>query len=215
VVRETLAREENAFNETLDRGLELFEAEAARAGGGLSGEFAFKLYDTFGFPPDLTRLLCDERGLGLDMERFEALMEEQRERARAARASAVVRALDLATNASTTFTGDLGDADRARVLEVHRQDDLAFVITDRTPFYAEMGGQAGDTGWLAGADGIEHVVAGVQQIGKARAHLVEAAAAPAAGDEVELRVDPARRRPIEAHHTATHLLHWALHEVVG
>ena len=103
-VKEVLTREEASFNETLDRGLELFDAETASAGK-VTGEFAFKLYDTYGFPVDLTALLAEERGLDIDMERFNRLMEEQRDRARAARKSEVVRALDLKTDAVTDFTG--------------------------------------------------------------------------------------------------------------
>ena len=216
-IKETLAREENAFNETLDRGMEMFEAEVRRLGGTgtLPAEFAFQLYDTFGFPVDLTQLLCEERGLGLDMARIEGLMEEQRERARAAQKTSVVRALDVATDATTAFTGHDQDTSEAVVLEVHRQDDVLFVITDRTPFYAEMGGQVGDTGTLAKADGAVYPVVSVQQIGNARAHVVAGDAPVAPGERVTLALDVARRRPIEAHHTATHLLHWALHEVVG
>ena len=214
-IKETLLREENAFNETLDRGLELFEKETARSPGKLSGDFAFQLYDTFGFPIDLTQLLCEERGLALDMPRFEELMEEQRERSRATQGSVLVRALDVATSAVTGFTGYDEDNTEATVLEVHPQDDALFVITDRTPFYAEMGGQVGDTGTLTLASGEVLPVSAVQQIGNARAHVVPAGSAVQAGDKVLLAIDPARRRPIEAHHTATHLLHWALHEVVG
>jgi alanyl-tRNA synthetase len=214
-IKETLLREENAFNETLDRGLELFEKETARTPGKLSGDFAFQLYDTFGFPIDLTQLLCEERGLALDMPRFEKLMDEQRERSRATQGSVLVRALDVATSAVTEFTGYDEDSGTATVLEIHPQDDALFVITDRSPFYAEMGGQVGDTGTLTLASGEVLPVSAVQQIGNARAHVVPAGAAVQAGDKVLLAIDPARRRPIEAHHTATHLLHWALHEVVG
>jgi len=218
VIKETLQREEASFNETLDRGLDLFEKEVARLAAdqssAISGEFTFQLYDTFGFPVDLTRLLCDERGLTLDMDRFNALMEEQRTRARAARRSETVRALDVSTDAATTFTGFDEDCTESSVLEIHKQDDVLFVITDRTPFYAEMGGQVGDTGTLL-ADGKEYEVSGVQQVGAARAHIVTAEAALAVGDTVKLCLNTTRRRPIEAHHTATHLLHWALHKVVG
>ena len=214
-LRDTLRREENAFNETLDRGLDLFAKEVARNPGSLSGEFAFQLYDTFGFPIDLTQLLCEEQGLQLDMPRFEQRMEEQRERSRGSQGSEIVRALDVATKAVTRFTGYEQDSTTATVLEVHPQDDALFVITDATPFYAEMGGQVGDLGTLATPAGALVAVLGVQQIGQARAHVVAVDTPIAPGDVVTLAIDPARRRPIEAHHTATHLLHWALHEVVG
>ena len=214
-IRVTLEREEASFNETLDRGLKRFEGAVPEVKDHtLSGEVAFELYDTFGFPVDLTQLLCAERDLAVNMTRFEELMEQQRSQARAAHKSEVVRALDLATEAVTAFTGFDTDACEALVLEAHAQDDALFVITDKTPFYAEMGGQAGDTGVLVHR-GVEHPVNAVQQIGRARAHAVPADTVVKAGDTVALRLDFKRRRPIEAHHTATHLLHWALHEVVS
>ena len=214
-VKEVLNREEASFNETLDRGLELFDAETASAGK-VSGEFAFKLYDTYGFPIDLTALLAEERGLDIDMERFNRLMEEQRERARAARKSEVVRALDLKTDAVTEFTGYDVDECAATVLEVSRQGDSLFIITDKTPFYAEMGGQVSDAGLIEIGGESYHVMA-VQQIGNARAHVVEARPGLEVrpGDRVHLSIDAERRRRIEAHHTATHLLHCALHQVVS
>ena len=183
----------------------------------LSGDIAFELYDTFGFPIDLTELLCAERGLKVDMPRFETLMEQQQERSRAAKKSTVVRALEISTDAVTEFTGFDADECEASVLEVHPQDDSLFVITDKTPFYAEMGGQSGDTGTVAAVSNRQAPIpiTGVQQIGKARAIIVTSSSEIKVGDKVVLKVDASRRRPIEAHHTATHLLHWALHEVVS
>jgi alanyl-tRNA synthetase len=214
-VRMTLEREEGSFNETLDRGLKRFEEEVSKLQGKeLPGDVTFELYDTFGFPEDLTELLCSERGIAVDKARFEELMEKQRELGRIARQTSVVRALDISTDAVTAFNGFDADHVEAVVLEVHPQEDHLFVITDRTPFYAEMGGQAGDTGEMI-LGGASIPVTGVQQIGKARAHIVAGSTAVKAGDKVTLKLDPTRRRPIEAHHTATHLLHWALHEVVS
>jgi alanyl-tRNA synthetase len=225
VVRQTLEQEEASFNQTLDRGLKRFE-EASRSVGILptanvgetptllEGDAAFELYDTFGFPIDLTELLCSERGLTVDMQRFEALMAEQQERSRAARKSNIVRALDISTEAVTEFTGFESDSIEATILEIHPQEDALFVITDKTVFYAEMGGQAGDTGFLI-TDDDEFEITGTQQIGKARAHIIAANTPVKVGDAVTLKLDTTRRRPIEAHHTATHLLHWALHEVVS
>ena len=179
-----------------------------------SGENAFELYDTFGFPVDLTELLCTERGMTVDMPRFEELMEQQQERSRAAQKSSVVRALDISSEAVTEFLGFESDECEASVLEIHPQEDSLFVITDKTVFYAEMGGQSGDTGTLNGIP-----VTGVQQIGKARALVISqisnSKSPISPGDKVTLKLDTTRRRPIEAHHTATHLLHWALHEVVS
>ncbi len=193
-----------------------------------SGAIAFELYDTFGFPIDLTELLCAERGLTVDMPRFEKLMEQQQERSRAARKSTVVRALDISTDVVTDFVGfDLNEVE-ATVLEVYEQEDSWLVITDKTPFYAEMGGQAADSG-LMKFYGESPDIIGVVNIGKARgfvlrkdnyAFMQECDDFPKGmhslvGLKVVLEVDTQRRRPIEAHHTATHLLHWALHEVVS
>ena len=213
-IKENLQREESSFNETLDRGLTMFEQEVEGQKDRLSGEFAFKLYDTFGFPSDLTQLLCAERGLKIDMATFEALMERQRELGRNARTQQLVRAADIASEVSTTFTGFEEDESTATALEIHQQEDALLVITDRTPFYVEMGGQLGDQGTLT-AKGINYPVSVVQQLASARAHSLPADAQIAVGDVVTLSIDPNRRRPIEAHHSATHLLHWALHEVVS
>jgi alanyl-tRNA synthetase len=213
-IKETLLREETSFNETLDRGLRLFEEEATKlVSRTFPGAPAFKLYDTFGFPIDLTQLLCTERGLEVDMTGFEKLMEKQKQTARDAQKTQVVAAVEITTDAVTEFVGFEQDCCEATVLEAHDGGDLLWVITDKTPFYAEMGGQVGDTGTLV-VDGKELPVTAVQQIGGARAHGV-ASDAIAPGATVTLKLDTSRRRPIEAHHTATHLLHWALHEVVS
>ena len=212
-VKENLQREEASFNETLDRGLAMFEQEAETTQGSLDGEFAFKLYDTYGFPIDLTQLLCAERGIDVDMKTFEEHMEAQRNRARAARTQQLVRAADIATEASTEFTGFEEDESSATVLELHTQDDALLVITDRTPFYVEMGGQLGDQGTLS-VNGTEYPVSAVQQLSAARAHSLPADAAVEVGDQVTLALDPTRRRPIEGHHRRP-MLHWALHEVVS
>ena len=214
-IKEVLLREETSFNETLDRGLELFDKEVA-ATGKVSGDFAFKLYDTYGFPIDLTALMARERGLEVDSVRFDELMEEQRQRAKAAQKKQVVRALDLKTEQVTEFTGYTEDATTATVTEVHEAEGVLFVITDKTPFYAEMGGQMSDGGTLSlGGDSCP--VIGVQQIGKARAHLISTAdgVTPAVGDTVELQLDVERRRALESHHSATHLLHKALRTLVS
>ena len=214
-IKEVLLREETSFNETLDRGLELFDKEVA-ATGTVSGDFAFKLYDTYGFPIDLTELMARERGLTVDTARFETLMEEQRRRAKAAQKKQVVRALELKTDAVTAFTGYTEDSTTATVTEVHEADDMLFIITDKTPFYAEMGGQVSDGGTLQ-AGGDSAPVLAVQQIGQARAHLIAVAdgVRPAVGESVVLSIDPERRRAIEGHHSATHLLHKALRTLVS
>ena len=214
-IKEVLQREETGFNETLDRGLELFDREVSSAGR-VTGDFAFKLYDTYGFPIDLTELIARERGLSVESARFEELMEEQRRRAKAAQKKQVVRALDLRTDNATAFTGYDEDSTEATVTEVHEADGALFVITDKTPFYAEMGGQVSDSGTLQlGGDSV--AVIGVRQIGGARAHLISAADGlrPAVGDRVLLSIDTAVRRAIENHHSATHLLHRALRRLIS
>ena len=214
-IKEVLLREETSFNETLDRGLELFDKEVA-ASGKVSGDFAFKLYDTYGFPIDLTALMARERGLEIDTARFDELMEEQRRRAKAAQKKQVVRALDIKTDCVTEFVGYTEMTCEATVTEVHENDGVLFVITDKTPFYAEMGGQVSDGGTLE-LNGSQVEVIGVQQIGKARAHLISAAdgITPAVGDKVALTLDDYRRHALQAHHSATHLLHKALRELVS
>jgi alanyl-tRNA synthetase len=185
-----------------------------------SGKDAFELYDTFGFPLDLTELLCAERGLTVDTEAFDKLMEQQQERSRAAQKSTVVRALDIATEAITEFIGFENDSVAATILEIHPQEEALFVITDKTVFYAEMGGQSADTGTIS-INGVDLAITGVQQIGKARALIIQKSeinneqSSIQPGANVILKLDEKRRRPIEAHHTATHLLHWALHEIVS
>ena len=214
-VKETLATEEESFNKTLDRGMQLFE-ESARNDQAFPPEEAFKLYDTFGFPIDLTALLCRERGIMLDEAAVEAHMEQQRERARAAQKKSVVRALDLSTDAVTEFLGFDQDSCEAKILEVHEQDGQVLVITDQTVLFTEMGGQEGDTG-TATTDGTEYAIVGVQKIGHATAHIFSDIQCSTfnVGRSISLSLTGNRRRAIESHHTATHLLHWALHEVVS
>lgn len=216
-IKETLTREEESFNRTLDRGLGMFDKEAKK--GHISGTFAFDLYDTYGFPIDLTELLCQERKLDLDMAGFEKRMDEARTLSQASQKKTVVRALDISSDVETTFTGYDEDSSEAKILEIHRGDQSLLVITDRSPFYVEMGGQLGDLGILTpykdGEFGDALEVTSVQKIGQAIAHEVSNSAALLVGDTIALTVDVKRRRKIEAHHTATHLLHWALHEVVS
>ena len=210
VVKETLATEENSFNKTLDRGMEKFEKSAQ--GKVFPPEDAFQLYDTFGFPLDLTALLCRERGITLDEAAVEVLMEKARELSRGAQKKTIVRALDISTDAVTEFVGFDSDSCDVTILEVHEQDDSVLVITDKTVFFTEMGGQEGDRGTLNG-----HPVSTTQKIGAATAHIISGV--PSSEFEVQssaaVEIDRAKRSPIEAHHTATHLLHWALHEVVS
>lgn len=233
---DTLAREEESFNRTLDRGLELFNTVAVDSirqaehtnttKPVFPPEEAFKLYDTFGFPIDLTVLLCQEKQIHLNESAVEEHMEEARKLSQAAQKKTVVRALDVSSDVTTEFTGYDEDSSEAKVVEIHENGDQLLIITDRSPFYVEMGGQVGDTGILTvyndGNPSEPIDVTSVQKIGNAIAHAIPASVVSAScrhdlniGDTVALTIHTTRRRPIEAHHTATHLLHWALHEVVS
>ncbi len=143
-VEEVLKREEEAFNRTLDNGIALFTGEADKAGS-ISGEFAFKLYDTYGFPLDLTQLMARERGIAVDAEGFEKFMDEQRARARAAQKKQVIELSQIETKTPTHFLGyDLAHTG-ADVQEVVALKDRTVVVLNNTVCYAEMGGQIGDT----------------------------------------------------------------------
>jgi alanyl-tRNA synthetase len=216
IVRETLHAEEEAFNRTLDKGISLFEAEAAPLGHGATvpGALAFRLYDEQGFPLDLTQLMARERGMSVDEAGFEALMHKQREAARAARKTQVIEVSEIATSEPTHFEGfDATECD-ARIVEVVRAGGRNAAVLDQTPFYAEMGGQVGDTGLIAHGTTTWRVV-DTRKHGGVILHFLEGDDVPEAGLSVSAIVDPDHRAAIERHHTATHLLHWAIHEVAS
>jgi alanyl-tRNA synthetase len=180
----------------------------------MEGGFAFKLYDTYGFPLDLTELMARERGLKVDREGFERLMDEQRARARAAQKKEVISLSQVETSTPTRFAGYDALETGAKVLEVVALKDKTAVILDTSVCYAEMGGQVGDTGELSGGGQLWRV-ANTQKTGNTWLHFIEGGDAPAAGATVTLSVEKSRRDAIQRHHTVTHLLHWALHEVVS
>jgi alanyl-tRNA synthetase len=233
-VQEVLKVEEESFNKTLDRGIELFndhipllqkDIETVAKTGILnaqvlmSGRFAFTLYDTYGFPLDLTELMARERGFRVDVSEFEKLMEEQRARARAAQKKEVISLSQIETTTPTKFVGYENLSVQAKVIEVVSLKDKTAVILDTSACYAEMGGQVGDTGELTGSGNLWRV-SNTQKSGNTWLHFLETEnlkleTAPVIGATVSLSVDPARRHAIERHHTVTHLLHWALHEVVS
>ena len=178
----------------------------------IGGDFAFKLYDTYGFPLDLTELMARERGLTVDVAGFDKLMHEQRARARAAQKKQIIELSEVETKEPTRFVGYDSLSTPAKVLEVVAVKEKTAVVLDTSAAYAEMGGQVGDTGELThGADVWR--IANTQKSGQTWLHLLESDDAPARGAEVTLDVDRLRRSAIERHHTVTHLLHWALHEV--
>ena len=230
-VETALRDEEERFAQTLSHGLAILERDMQGLGGQLiPGETIFKLYDTYGFPVDLTADIARERGLALDLDGFEQAMAQQRERARAAsqfHADEDLRlgdVLDAATLAAHRFTGYEHEEDRARVVALLRDGEPvermeagqpASVVLDHTPFYAESGGQVGDTGALQG-QASAFVVTDTRKEGTVHVHLgTLERGALSVGDEVTARVDTARRMRIRANHSATHLLHAALREVLG
>ena len=230
LVEKALKAEEERFAETLDSGMRIFDDVASRVVDGvIPGADAFRLYDTYGFPVDLTADIARERGLSVDMAGFEAAMEQQRETARAAGKFTSTTGLpaDLVAQLSpTVFLGydhlDAGGLqvvallkDGRPVASVHAGDE-AVVILDRTPFYAESGGHVGDTGVLA-EQGVEFDVADTLKFaGQFHGHVGRVAKGDLkVGDHVVASVDAARRASTILNHSATHLLHAALREVLG
>ena len=236
-IKERIRHEEESFNKTLDKGIGEFEAMmrgmksdasiVAPLGGWpiLPGRSAFKLYDTYGFPLDLTELMARERGFIVDVAEFEKLMDEQRKRARKAQKKEEISVEDGELGVEPTkFLGyDLLETESVvETVLPSRQPDEVNIVLDRTPLYAEMGGQVGDRGLLhvPGHDWTEVGqlrVIDTQKRGDVfvhRAELVQGRA-PEPGEAVRISVDADRRKLIQGHHTVTHLLHWALHEVVS
>ncbi|MEP6585409.1 MAG: alanine--tRNA ligase, partial [Candidatus Udaeobacter sp.] len=214
-IEETIRREEESFNKTLDKGIELFESEVARGGSKISAAFAFRLYDEQGFPLDLTELMARERGLTVDVAGFEKLMDEQRERARKAQKKEAIEVSSVQPLwGSTKFVGydHLASEGGRFVLEGNK------LYVEISPFYAEMGGQVGDTGSVESTDGKQTLVSNtVRSAGGIHILRLRDPEIFAAGAGIPFRqiVDAKRRQLIQGHHTVTHLLHWALHEVVS
>jgi alanyl-tRNA synthetase len=224
-IEKTLHAEEESFNRTLDRGIELFEQVVA-SGGVFPAAEAFKLYDTYGFPLDLTELMARERGLTVDVTGFEKLMEQQRQRAREdheKKKSVITVATENLQVEPTKFLGyDNLEAEAVVEAVAPGEADAFDIVLDQTPFYAEMGGQVGDTGLVhvPGHDRDEIgrlQVLDTQRQGTLHVHRAKLAEgrAPEVGEAIRVAVDAARRGNIQRHHTVTHLFHWALHEVVS
>jgi len=209
--------EERKFGRTLEAGSERLASlvEAAGANGTLSGEDAYRLHDTFGFPIDLTVEIAGERGVEVDRAGFEAAMSEQRERSRGTRAGKFAPAAGL-EGLPSEFIGYPNEtsADGLPVLFAAEAGGSAQVVLERTPFYAEGGGQIGDRGELVGERG-RLVVEDTQRVGDAIVHIGQLEGTLAAGDTITARVDEDRRWGAARNHTATHLLHRALRDVLG
>jgi alanyl-tRNA synthetase len=232
-IKDVIRREEEAFNKTLDKGIELFEARMASVehdarkvtplGGWviLPADFVFKLYDTYGFPLDLTELMARERGLTVDVAGFEKLMEEQRERARKAQKKETIEILNLDPAQRTEFVGYSETSTSAVIKQVGQptgQIEATYIVPSRSPFYSEMGGQVSDTGTLV-LRGQRYAVRDAQAQGKRQALILAEPLSEEFEDvlnqQIQLEINVPRRHAIERHHTATHLLHWALHKVVS
>ncbi|WP_049620550.1 alanine--tRNA ligase [Frateuria defendens] len=229
-VEEALRTEEQRFGETLEHGMRVFDEVAAKAGKTIPGAEAFRLYDTYGFPVDLTADIARERDLDVDMAGFEQAMNEQRERARAASRFEAKGQLpaELASQlAPTVFLGYEAQEERgAKVVGIVRggkqlaelgEGEEGLVILDRTPFYAESGGQVGDTGVLANAAGRFAVADTLKMGGAFFGHQGrwQGVQPLRVGDAVDAAIDAARRQAIVLNHSATHLLHAALRKVLG
>lgn len=224
-VEHVLKTEEEQFARTLERGLALLDEELAKLQGDtLDGETAFRLYDTYGFPVDLTADVCRERNIKVDEAGFEAAMEEQRRRAREASGFGADYNAMIRVDSASEFKGydhlELNGKVTAlfvdgKAVEAINAGQEAVVVLDQTPFYAESGGQVGDKGELKGA-GFTFAVDDTQKYGQAIGHLGKlSAGALKVGDAVQADVDEARRARIRLNHSATHLMHAALRQVLG
>ncbi|EJS0531529.1 alanine--tRNA ligase [Escherichia coli] len=224
-VEQVLKTEEEQFARTLERGLALLDEELAKLSGDtLDGETAFRLYDTYGFPVDLTADVCRERNIKVDEAAFEAAMEEQRRRAREASGFGADYNAMIRVDSASEFKGydhlELNGKVTALFVDGKAVDAInagqeAVVVLDQTPFYAESGGQVGDKGELKGAN-FSFAVEDTQKYGQAIGHIGKLAAGSLkVGDAVQADVDEARRARIRLNHSATHLMHAALRQVLG
>ena len=233
LIERMIKGEEESFNTTLDRGLEIFESVVGRVGPSKTfpGDEAFKLYDTFGFPPDLTGLIAQERGLTVDMSRFAELMNAQKSQSKvvagtsvaasAGGGSAATASVIPGKGAALEFTKDM-DAKTLRfvgydTLEASGsvvKSDRNELVVDPTPFYGESGGQVGDEGMII-VDGRKLAVIATLKANDAMVHVLAEEMKLARGTLVALKVGPVRRRNVERNHTATHLVHEALRRVLG
>ena len=224
-VEQVLKTEEEQFARTLERGLALLDEELSKLKGDtLDGETAFRLYDTYGFPVDLTADVCRERNIKVDEAGFEAAMEEQRRRARESSGFGADYNAMIRVDGVSEFKGydhlELNGKVTALFIDGKAVDSVsagqeAVVILDQTPFYAESGGQVGDKGELKGA-GFSFAVSDTQKYGQAIGHIGKVASGSLkVGDAVQADVDEVRRQRIRLNHSATHLMHAALRQVLG
>ena len=224
IIHKVILSEEESFGKTLDRGLRKFEQEVDRISSGgqpsetltIPGEEAFELYDTYGFPLDLTELLAKQRGMSVDISGFDSAMEAQRERARASQKKSEILVAEGGSEQETPFIGYDTLADEAELIDILPSDDGAsYLVFNRTPFYAEMGGQVGDQGHIEFGERDFEVVDTIKDASGRFLHKVTGDTLGLERSTANLLVDPVRRKSIDRHHSATHILHWALREVLG
>ena len=224
IIEKVLRLEEEQFGKTLARGLTILEESLADLSGTqIPGELVFRLYDTYGFPADLTADVARERGLTIDEQGFKDCMAEQRKKAQQAGKFGTDYNEQLKSDQTTDFTGYEQVEHQAMVLEIFKEGvsvktledgQTGIVVLDRTPFYAESGGQIGDTGHLSTAQS-QFIVTETNKLGGAFAHQGQLTGALRVGEKVVARIDTERREAIKKNHTATHLLHAALRDLLG
>jgi alanyl-tRNA synthetase len=222
VVEKVLKVEEEQFAKTLERGMAILNDSLSQLEGKqVPGELVFKLYDTYGFPADLTNDVAREQGLTIDESGFETAMAQQKSQSQSASKFGADYANVLSIEHKTEFTGYTDANGASTVMDiivnnaaVTEASDEALILLKRTPFYAESGGQVGDTGFMSSSSG-QAVVIDTVKLGQAFAHKVKIEGVIKVGDKVELVVDQARRDRIKANHSATHLLHAALRQLLG
>ncbi len=220
IIHKVILSEEESFGRTLDRGIQLFEQATKNLENTdapqVSGETAFTLYDTYGFPLDLTELMAKQRGISVDIERFEMEMDLQRKRARASQKKSDILVAEGGTGQKTPFIGYDTLADEAELIDIVAGDDeISYLVFNHTPFYAEMGGQVGDRGHIEFDERDFEVIDTIKDASGRFLHKVSGDVSGLEGSTANLLVDPERRKNIERHHSATHILHWALREVLG
>jgi len=226
-IEDVIRAEEEAFNATLDRGLEIFEEVVKRISQKgtniIPGEDVFRLYDTYGFPVDLTALIAEERGLVIDMNGFEELMTQQQDRSREATKKGFAIAIDegddlkgLAGGTKTEFTGYDTTENFATVIGLKHRGDRHYLVLDKTPFYVESGGQVDDTG-LISTDAQSFSIVDLVKVDDKTVHIIESSEDELLriGQSVLAKVDSKRRLEIMRNHSATHLFHAALRKILG
>ena len=221
LIEKVIREEEMAFLRTLDRGIRLMDSimEKSKDTKVISGEDAFVLYDTYGFPIDLSELIASENGFTIDLENFEKELQKQKERARNATALESGDWVEFHHCDNVEFVGydftEISGASLVRHRTVKAKNKVMYqLVFDKTPFYAEMGGQVGDTGWIMSESGEKIEILNTIKENNLTIHIAERIPSDCSG-EFTLHVDAARRLRITANHTATHLLHQALREILG